>query len=38
VVEAEQDPAVAPSYQYAEMGYRHLAGLVQAIGNEKEAA
>jgi len=38
VVEAEQDPAVAPSYQYAEMGYRHLAELVQAIGNEKEAA
>jgi inosose dehydratase len=31
VVEAEQDPAVAPSYQYAEMGYRHLAALVQAI-------
>ena len=24
VVEAEQDPAVAPSYRYAEMGYRHL--------------
>ncbi|SDY40681.1 2-keto-myo-inositol dehydratase [Collimonas sp. OK242] len=31
VVEAEQDPAVAPSYQYAAMGYRHLAGLVSAI-------
>ncbi|MDP3843809.1 MAG: myo-inosose-2 dehydratase [Oxalobacteraceae bacterium] len=31
VVEAEQDPAVAPSYQYAQMGYQHLAGLVQAI-------
>ena len=31
VVEAEQDPAVAPSYQYAEMGYRHLAALVQGI-------
>ena len=31
VVEAEQDPAVAPSYQYAEMGYRHLAALVHAI-------
>jgi inosose dehydratase len=28
VVEAEQDPAVAPSYAYAEMGYRHLRGLV----------
>lgn len=33
VVEAEQDPAVAPSYQYAEMGYRHLAELVRAIEN-----
>jgi inosose dehydratase len=31
VVEAEQDPAVAPSYQYAEMGFRHLAGLVRAL-------
>ncbi|HEV7813858.1 MAG TPA: myo-inosose-2 dehydratase [Janthinobacterium sp.] len=31
VVEAEQDPAVAPSYRYAEMGYRHLAGLVREI-------
>src|SRR6185312_14085709 len=28
VVEAEQDPAVAPAYRYAEMGYRHLARLV----------
>jgi inosose dehydratase len=28
VVEAEQDPAVAPSYAYAEKGYRHLRGLV----------
>ena len=30
VVEAEQDPAVAPSYRYAEMGYRHLRRLVDA--------
>lgn len=29
VVEAEQDPAVAPSYQYAQMGYRHLERLVR---------
>ncbi len=29
VVEAEQDPAVAPSYRYAQMGYRHLAELVR---------
>jgi inosose dehydratase len=27
VVEAEQDPVVAPAYRYAEMGYRHLAEL-----------
>jgi inosose dehydratase len=31
VVEAEQDPAVAPSYRYAEAGYKHLRGLVAAI-------
>jgi inosose dehydratase len=31
VVEAEQDPAVAPSYAYADKGYRHLAGLVQGL-------
>jgi len=30
VVEAEQDPVVAPAYVHAEMGYRHLAGLVAA--------
>jgi inosose dehydratase len=30
VVEAEQDPVVAPSYQYADMGYRHLRELVDA--------
>jgi len=29
VVEAEQDPVVAPAYRYAEMGYRHLARLVR---------
>ena len=29
VVEAEQDPVVAPAYRYAEMGYRHLAKLVR---------
>jgi inosose dehydratase len=28
VVEAEQDPAVAPSYKYAGMGYRYLSRLV----------
>jgi inosose dehydratase len=28
VVEAEQDPAVAPSYAFADKGFRHLKGLV----------
>ena len=31
VVEAEQDPAVAPSYQYAKKGYDCLASLVKKI-------
>jgi inosose dehydratase len=31
VVEAEQDPAVAPSYEYAQKGYRTLRGLVDAL-------
>jgi inosose dehydratase len=30
VVEAEQDPVVAPSYAYADKGYRHLRALVEA--------
>jgi inosose dehydratase len=37
VVEAEQDPAVAPSYAFAEMGYRHLDGLVHALQSEERA-
>jgi inosose dehydratase len=32
VVEAEQDPVVAPAYRYAELGYRHLAQLVRDAG------
>ena len=32
VVEAEQDPVVAPARQYAEMGYRHLSRLVHNCG------
>ena len=32
VVEAEQDPVVAPAYRYAEMGHRRLSGLVNAQG------
>ena len=31
VVEAEQDPAVAPSYEYAKKGYDYLAKLVSQI-------
>jgi inosose dehydratase len=38
VVEAEQDPAVAPSYAYAEAGYRQLAGLVAALNPERQGA
>ena len=38
VVEAEQDPAVAPSYRYAEAGYKHVRGLVASIeGSVAEA-
>ena len=31
VVEAEQDPAVAPSYQYAKKGFETLNGLVKSL-------
>src|SRR6266581_3417025 len=31
VVEAEQDPVVAPGYRYAEKGYRHLRNLVERV-------
>ena len=31
VVEAEQDPAVAPSYQYAKKGFETLSGLVKSL-------
>ncbi|MGQ3076285.1 MAG: TIM barrel protein, partial [Ferrovibrionaceae bacterium] len=31
VVEAEQDPAVAPSYDYAKKGYETLRGIVDRI-------
>jgi len=31
VVEAEQDPALAPSYQYAQMGFRHLSELKRSL-------
>jgi inosose dehydratase len=38
VVEAEQDPVVAPSYAYADKGYRHLRGLVSALANPSGSA
>jgi inosose dehydratase len=31
VVEAEQDPVVAPSYEYADKGYRHLRALIGGL-------
>ncbi len=34
VVEAEQDPAVAPSYRYAAMGYQHLRAIVDRISQQ----
>jgi inosose dehydratase len=37
VVEAEQDPAVAPSYRYAKMGYDHLRGIVDDLNARKAA-
>jgi inosose dehydratase len=33
VVEAEQDPALAPPAAYAEKGHRHLAGLLAQLGS-----
>ena len=37
VVEAEQDPAVAPSYRYAKMGFDHLRGIVDGLGTRRAA-
>ena len=34
VVEAEQDPAVAPSYRYARIGYQTLRGIVQGLDQD----
>ena len=34
VVEAEQDPVVAPSYRFADKGFRHLHDLVARMTNE----
>jgi inosose dehydratase len=38
VVEAEQDPAVAPSFAYAQKGYQHLARLARSVAGWQEAA
>lgn len=38
VVEAEQDPAVAPGATYAEKGYRHLSGLLAERGSGSREA
>jgi inosose dehydratase len=38
VVEAEQDPVVAPSYAFAEKGYRHLRDLLARHSREGAAA
>ena len=39
VVEAEQDPAVAPSYAYGEKGFRHIDGIVRGLDSgTREAA
>jgi len=35
VVEAEQDPAVAPSYQYASLGYATLRGIVDRLNQRQ---
>ncbi|SFB28548.1 inosose dehydratase [Delftia tsuruhatensis] len=32
VVEAEQDPAIAPGYAYAKKGYETLRALVERLG------
>ena len=37
VVEAEQDPAVAPSYRYAKMGHDYLRGIVDALDARRAA-
>jgi inosose dehydratase len=38
VVEAEQDPSVAPSYRYADLGYRNLRDLVARLMKPAEVA
>lgn len=38
VVEGEQDPAVAPAYRYADMGYRYLRALLDGVPVDKARA
>jgi inosose dehydratase len=38
VVEAEQDPTVAPSYRYADKGYRHLRDSVESVRQTRQVA
>src|SRR5215213_7904204 len=38
VVEGEQDPAVAPSYRYADMGYRYLRALLDGAAEQSARA
>jgi inosose dehydratase len=38
VVEAEQDPAVAPSYAYAEKGFQTLRGIVERLDRSAQGA
>jgi len=38
VVEGEQDPAVAPSYRYADMGYRYLRALLEGASEAEGRA
>lgn len=38
VVEGEQDPAIAPSYRYADMGYRYLRALVDGATEDQGRA
>jgi inosose dehydratase len=38
VVEAEQDPAVAPSYEYAKKGYQTLKRIVDRLGGSAAGA
>ncbi len=38
VVEAEQDPAVAPSYAYADKGFKTLRAIVERLDQQAQEA